>query len=66
MMGYLSYTKLDSETQEGLISMSKKEVEIRFGKQLKSYAQHHCANYDKLLEEQTIRNLYNYYFVFKM
>jgi len=66
MMVYLNYTNLDSETQEGLLSMSKKEVENRFGKQLKSYAQHHYINYDTLLEEEAIRNLYNYNFVFNM
>ena len=38
-MIYLNYTNLDKETQERLLSMSKKEVENRFGKQLKSYAQ---------------------------
>ena len=66
MMIYLNYTNLDSETQERLLSMSKKEVENRFGKQLKSYAQQHYVNYDTLLEEEAIRNLYNYNFVFKM
>ncbi|ORL44974.1 hypothetical protein IIF7_12705 [Zunongwangia atlantica 22II14-10F7] len=66
MMIYLNYTNLDSETQERLLSMSKKEVENRFGKQLKSYAQQHYVNYDTLLEEEAIRNLYNYNFVFNM
>ena len=66
MMVYLNYTNLDSETQEGLLSMSKKEVENRFGKQLKSYAQQQDVNYDTLLEEQAIRNLYNYDFIFNM
>ncbi len=66
MMVYLNYTNLDSETQERLLSMSKKEVENRFGKQLKSYAQQQDVNYDTLLEEQAIRNLYNYDFIFNM
>ena len=65
-MIYLNYTNLDSETQERLLSMSKNEVENRFGKQLKNYAQQHSVNYDKLLEEEAIRNLYNYNFVFHM
>ncbi|MAO37916.1 MAG: hypothetical protein CMP12_18780 [Zunongwangia sp.] len=65
-MIYLNYTNLDKETQERLLSMSKEEVEHRFGKQLKNYAQQHYINYDTLLEEEAIRNLYNYNFVFNM
>lgn len=65
-MIYLNYTNLDKETQERLLSMSKEEVENRFGKQLKNYAQQQDVNYDILLEEEAIRNLYNYDFVFNM
>lgn len=66
MMVYLNYTNLDKETQERLLLMSKKEVENRFGNQLKNYAQQQDVNYDTLLEEEAIRNLYNYDFVFNM
>ena len=65
-MIYLNYTNLDKETQERLLLMSKKEVEHRFGEQLKNYAQQKDVNYDTLLEEEAIRNLYNYDFVFNM
>ena len=65
-MIYLNYTNLDSETQEHLISISKKEVHRRYGKELMSYAQKHHVNYEQLLEEEAIRNLYTYHFVFKM
>ena len=65
-MVYLNYTNLDKETQERLLLMSKKEVENRFGNQLKNYAQQQDVNYDTLLEEEAIRNLYNYDFVFNM
>ncbi|WBL24225.1 hypothetical protein [Zunongwangia sp. HGR-M22] len=65
-MIYLNYTNLDKQTQERLLSMSKKEVENLFGNQLKNYAQQQDVNYDTLLEEEAIRNLYNYDFVFNM
>ncbi|MCL6219957.1 hypothetical protein [Zunongwangia pacifica] len=65
-MIYLNYTNLDKETQERLLLMSKKEIENRFGKQLKNYARQQEVNYDTLLEEEAIRNLYNYDFVFNM
>ena len=65
-MVYLNYNNLDAETQERLLSMSKKEVEKRFGKQLRNYAREHYINYQALLEEEAKRNLYNYKYVFNI
>ncbi|MDY7397005.1 hypothetical protein UMM65_17300 [Aureibaculum sp. 2210JD6-5] len=65
-MVYLNYNNLDDETQQRLLSMSKKEVENRFGEQLKNYAREHYINYKTLLEEEAIRNLYNYKYVFNI
>lgn len=66
VMIYLNYNNLDMETQQRLLSMSKEEVEKRFGKQLRNYAREHHVNYDTLLEEEAIRNLYHYDFVFNI
>ena len=65
-MVYLNYNNLDDETQERLLSMSKKEIESKFGEQLKNYAREHYKNYKTLLEEEAIRNLYNYKYVFNV
>ncbi|MCX2682201.1 hypothetical protein OOZ15_19835 [Galbibacter sp. EGI 63066] len=65
-MVYLNYNNLDADTQERLLSMSKKDVESRFGEQLCDYARKHYISYDTLLEEEAIRNLYNYKYVFKI
>ena len=65
-MIHLNYNNLDEATQERLLSMSRKDVEKRFGEQLKNYAKKHYANYQTLLEEEAIRNLYNYKYVFKI
>jgi len=65
-MIYLNYNNLDDETQQQLLSMSKKDIEKRFGKQLRNYAREHFANYQALLEEEAIRNLYNYRYIFKI
>jgi len=46
--------------------MSKKEVENRFGEQLRNYAREHYVNYQTLLEEEAIRNLYNFKYVFNI
>jgi hypothetical protein len=65
-MVYLNFTNLDSETQERLLSVSKEDVESRFGEQLRQFAETHDKEYDGLLEDEAIRNLYNYDFVFHM
>ena len=62
----LNYSHLDKETQSYLRSLSKKDVERRFGGQLWEYALKHRLDYEELLEEETIRNLYNYKYVFNI
>tara|TARA_B100001765_G_C19507654_1_gene344160 strand:+ start:2970 stop:3110 length:141 start_codon:yes stop_codon:yes gene_type:complete len=46
--------------------MSKKDIEKRFGEQLRNYAREHFVNYQTLLEEEAIRNLYNYKYIFRI
>lgn len=65
-MVYLNYNNLDGDTQNHLLSMSKKDIERCFGKQLRDYAREHFVNYETLLEEEAIRNLYNYKYVFNI
>jgi len=65
-MVYLNYTNLDEDTQERLIASSRKDIENKFGEQLKTYAKEHHLNYDTLLQEEAIRNLYNYSYVFNI
>lgn len=65
-MIYLNYTNLDNETQQHLLSISKEEIERKFGDNLRAYAKEHHLDYTVLLEEETIRNLYNYEYVFNI
>ena len=65
-MVYINYNNLDSETQERLVSVSKKDVEQKFGNDLKRYAKEYHLEYDMLLEEEAIRNLYSYDYVFNI
>jgi hypothetical protein len=65
-MIYLNYNNLDNETQERLVSVSKNDVEQKFGNDLKRYAKEHQLKYDTLLEEEAIRNLYAYDYVFNI
>jgi len=65
-MVYLNYTNLDIETQERLVSVSKKDVEQKFGNDLKRYAKENHIEYDTLLEEEALRNFYSYDYVFNI
>ena len=63
-MVYLNYNNLDGETQERLLKQSRREIEERHGKELHMYAVNYQKDYDVVLEEEAIRNLYNYKFIF--
>ena len=63
-MVYLNFNNLDAETQQHLLEVSKKDIEGNFGEQLKLYAQQHHLEYEKILQEEAVRNLYQYQYVF--
>ncbi len=65
-MVYLNYSNLDEETQQKLISISKEDVKRKFGNELKEYAKENHISYDTLLEQEAIRNLYSYQYIFNI
>ena len=65
-MVYLNYNNLDAETQNRLLQDSKNDVEHKFGNDLKSYAKNQHLDYHTLLEEEAIKNLYSYQYVFNI
>jgi len=65
-MVYLNYNNLDAETQQSLLDNSKKEVEQTYGEELKSYAQEFHLNYETLLDEEAVKHLYSYQFIFNI
>lgn len=65
-MVYLNYTNLDDETQERLTNISKQDIENRNGESLRAYAKAHHLNYETILYEEAVKNLYNYKYVFNI
>lgn len=65
-MVYLNFCNLDGETQQRLMEMSKKDVEETRGKELEQYAKKNGYNYETLLEQETLSNLYSYDYVFNI
>lgn len=65
-MIYLNYNNLDDETQQRLLSVSKEDIKQRFGDDLKTYAKENHMDYDSILYEEAIKNLYSYQYVFNI
>lgn len=63
-MIYLNYSNLNEETQTQLLENSKKEIQERFGDDIRNYADENHIDFDTMLEEEAQRNLFNYDFVF--
>ena len=63
-MIYLNYSNLNEETQTQLLENSKKEIQERFGDDIRNYADENHIDFDKMLEEEAQRHLYSYDFVF--
>lgn len=73
-MIYLNYSDLNEEAQERLLESSKKDVEHKFGNDIRKYAKRHCTNFENMIEEacpepcrrEAMRNLYSYTYVFNI
>ncbi len=65
-MIYLNFNNLDAETQQHLLSVSKEEIENKFGRDLKIYAKENHMEYETILFEEAVKNLYAYTYVFNI
>ncbi|MFD1616408.1 hypothetical protein [Gelatiniphilus marinus] len=65
-MVYLNFTDLSEEAQNRLLENSKKDVERKFGDAIRKYVQENHTNFETMIEEEAIRNLYSYKFIFNV
>ena len=65
-MIYLNFTDLSEEAQERLIANSKEDVKKKYGKDLMDYATKHSTSLDQMLDEEALRHLYSYTYVFNI
>ncbi|MDR5591641.1 hypothetical protein [Christiangramia sp. SM2212] len=65
-MIYLNYSDLNEEAQNRLLKNSKRDVGQKFGNDIRRYAKEHCLNFKTMLEEEAMRNLYSYNYVFNI
>jgi len=65
-MVYLNFTDLSEEAQNRLLENSKNDVERKFGDDIRKYVRENHTCFEKMIEEEAIRNLYSYKFVFNI
>ena len=65
-MIYLNFTDLSEETQNRLLEDSKRDVERKFGDEIRKYVRENYTSFETMIEEEAIRNLYSYTFVFNI
>ena len=65
-MIYLNFNDLSEKTQERLLANSKEDVKRKYGNDLMNYAKKHHTNLEKILDEEALRNLYSYTYVFNI
>ena len=70
-MIYITFQDLSSERQEELLKVSREDVEHKFGESIRKhidekYVDEDNQMYERLIEEEMIKNLYTYNFVFKI
>lgn len=65
-MIYLNYSDLNEEAKNRLLENSKKDVAQKFGDDIFKYAESHLSNFETLIEEEAMRNLYSYKYIFNI
>ncbi|SDD74687.1 hypothetical protein SAMN05421636_101579 [Pricia antarctica] len=63
-MIHLKFQDLSSEKQEELLKVSREHVTNIFGESIRKYVDETGEDFEGLIEEETIKNLYTYKFIF--
>lgn len=66
VMIYIKFLNLSEEKQEELLKVSREHVTYLFGDSIKKYVDKTGADYERLIDEETIKNLYTYNYVFNI
>ena len=65
-MVYLNFTDLSEETQNRLLETSKEDVQRKFGEAIRKYVNENHTCFETMIEEEALRNLYSYKYVFNI
>ncbi|TXN34959.1 hypothetical protein FVB32_10190 [Flagellimonas hymeniacidonis] len=65
-MIYIKFQDLSEEKQEELLKVSREHVTYLFGDSIKKYVDKTGADFERLIDEETIKNLYTYDYFFNI
>ena len=65
-MIYLNFSDLTEEAQNRLLENSKKDVERKFRDDIRKYVTENYTCFETMVEEEALRNLYSYTFIFNI
>jgi len=65
-MVYLNFTDLSEEAQNRLLENSKKDVERKFADSIRKYVNENYGCFETIIEEEAMRNLYSYTYIFNI
>ena len=65
-MVYLNFTDLSEEAQNRLLETSKEDVKRKFGDSIRKYAKENYGCFKTIIEEEAMRNLYSYTYIFNI
>lgn len=65
-MIHLNFLDLNEKAKERLLESSKRDVLYKYGHDIRSHSKKHRTNFKMLIEEEAIRNLYTFSFIFKI
>ena len=65
-MVYLNFTDLSEEAQNRLLENSKEDVKRKFGESIRDYVRKNHTCFETMIEEEAMRNLYSYKYIFNI
>ncbi|GMN11551.1 hypothetical protein MTsPCn9_25710 [Croceitalea sp. MTPC9] len=65
-MIYLNFTNLDEETQQVLLGMAREHVESESKVAIEKYCKENGGDYERIIDEESIKKLYTYDYVFNI
>ncbi len=65
-MVYLNFTDLSEEAQNRLLETSKEDVKRKFGDSIRKYVKENYTCFETMIEEEALRNLCSYTYVFNI
>lgn len=65
-MVQINFSHLNEEAQERLLKLARQQIEATDGEAIREYCISNGIDYEELMEEEAIKKLYTYDYIFKI